>query len=240
MIGAEVLKVVGAALERESLINIHRHPIDMEFSDGALTLTGEVASVAAKKLALEMAAAVPGVTGIVDRLRVEPAAPMEDGVICDHIRDALLQEQALLSCSIRARARDIWENVRVATLDPAGIIEVEVGDGVVTLNGQVGSLSHKRLVGVLAWWVPGSRDVVNGLEVVPPEEDNDDEVVDALRLVLEKDPFVNAAQIRVNCRNYTVTLDGLVANEQEREAAESDAWYLFRVDRVINRLEVAE
>jgi osmotically-inducible protein OsmY len=240
MMGAEVLKEVGAALERESLINIHRNPIAMEFSDGALTLTGEVASVAAKKLALEVAAAVPGVTGIVDRLRVEPAEQMEDGVICDHVRDALLQEQALMNCSIRARSREGWETVREAPLDPAGIIEVEVGDGVVTLNGQVGSLSHKRLAGVLAWWVPGSRDVVNGLEVVPPEQDNDDEVVDALRLVLEKDPFVNAAQIRASCRNYAVTLDGLVANEQEREAAESDAWYLFRVDRVINRLEVAE
>jgi osmotically-inducible protein OsmY len=240
MNGAEILKEVGAALERESLINIHRYPIGMEFSDGAMTLTGEVASVAAKKLALELAAAITGVSGIVDRLRVEPAERMEDGVICDHIRDALLQEQALLNCGIRARARENWETVREAPFDPAGIIEVEVADGVVTLNGQVGSLSHKRLAGVLAWWVPGSRDVINGLEVVPPEADNDDEVVDALRLVLEKDPFVNAAQIRVSCRNYTVTLDGLVVNEQEREVVEADAWYLFRVDRVINRLEVAE
>jgi len=237
---AGILKEVGAALEREPRINLHDTPIAMEFDDGALTLAGEVADIAAKKLALEVAAAVPGVTGIVDRLRVEPAERMEDGVICDHIRDALLQEPALLNCSIRTRARERWETVREAPLDPAGIIEVEVGEGGVTLNGQVGSLSHKRLAGVLAWWVPGSRDVVNGLEIVPPEEDNDDEVIDALRLVLEKDPFVNAAQIRTSCRNYTVTLDGLVANEQERQVAESDAWYLFRVDRVVNSLEVAE
>jgi osmotically-inducible protein OsmY len=77
---------------------------------------------------------------------------------------------------------------------------VEVTDGVVTLNGDVPSLSHKRLAGALAWWVPGCRDVVNGLEEVPPEEDNDDELTDAVRLVLEKNPFVNATKIRVHSR----------------------------------------
>ncbi|HEX5022545.1 MAG TPA: hypothetical protein VFX54_17890 [Candidatus Binatia bacterium] len=29
--------------------------------------------------------------------------------------------------------------------------------------------THKRLAGVLAWWVPGTRDVVDGLEEVPAE-----------------------------------------------------------------------
>ena len=54
-------------------------------------------------------------------------------------------------------------------------VEAAVRDGVVTLNGRVQSLSHKRLAGVLAWWVPGTRNVVNGLDVQPPEEDTDDE-----------------------------------------------------------------
>jgi osmotically-inducible protein OsmY len=115
---------------------------------------------------------------------------------------------------------------------------VEVSDGVVVLNGAVPSLSAKRLAGVLAWWVPGSRDVVNGIEVVPPEEDNDDELVDAIRLVLEKDPFVNAAQIRVTCRNYAVTLEGIVKGEAQREMAEADCWFVFDVDRVTNLLLV--
>ena len=42
------------------------------------------------------------------------------------------------------------------------------------------SLSHKRLAGVLAWWTPGCRDVVNSLDIVPPERDSDEEVQDAL------------------------------------------------------------
>jgi len=38
--------------------------------------------------------------------------------------------------------------------------------------------------------VPGCRDVVDGLEVKPPEQDNDDELSDALSLVLEVDPMI--------------------------------------------------
>jgi osmotically-inducible protein OsmY len=191
-------------------------------------------------LSLELAAAVPGVTGIVDRLRVAPAEPMEDGEIRDHVCAAFLQEPAFLGYTIRALVKESWETVRETPGGPTGLIEVEVADGVVTLNGRVGSLSHMRLAGVLAWWVPGSRDVVNGLEVLPPEEDNDDEVADAVRLVLEKDPFVNAGQIRVTCSDYTVTLEGLVPKPLEKEMAEADAWYVFRVGKVINRIDIAE
>jgi len=64
-------------------------------------------------------------------------------------------------------------------------------------SGHFTSLIQKRLAGVLAWWVPGSRDVINGMEVVPLQEDSDEEIAKAVRLVLEKDPFVNAERIRV-------------------------------------------
>jgi osmotically-inducible protein OsmY len=35
-----------------------------------------------------------------------------------------------------------------------------------------------------------------------------------------------------------VTLKGLVPNTTIREMAEFDAWYVFGVDRVVNRLQV--
>jgi osmotically-inducible protein OsmY len=74
--------------------------------------------------------------------------------------------------------------------------------------------------------------------VVPPEEDSDDEVTDALRLVLETDPLVPADQIGIRTRNHVVTLEGVVTTEEEKKRAELDAWYLFAVDRVINHIEV--
>lgn len=100
------------------------------------------------------------------------------------------------------------------------------------------SLSHKRLVGVLAWWTPGCRDVINSLEVDPPEEDNDGEIVDALGLVYEIDPVVRHDQITVSCHGGVVSLSGAVGTEEERRRAEFDAWALFAVDEVVNAIEV--
>lgn len=233
-----IVNEVAAVLERETRVNLHNFPLYLEFADGFLTMEGEVEHIMAKKMALELAAAVHGVAGIIDRIRIVPAATMEDGEIRDHVCTALLAENLLASCAIWAIVKGKPEVVR-ETDGAIGSIDVEVADGIVTLNGAVTSLSAKRLAGVLSWWVPGSRDVVNGLEVSPPQEDND-EVVDAVRLTLEKDPFVNAAQVRVSCRNYTVTLEGLVKNQAQRMMAEADAWYVFRVDRVVNLLRKEE
>lgn len=232
-----MISEVAAALEREPSVNLHRFPLLLEFSDGVLTLEGEVEHITAKKRALEVAAALPGVAGIVDRLRLVPARRMEDGDIRDHVCNALLAENLLSVFTVRAVVKGTPELVRGAG-QGEGRIDVEVTDGVVVLNGAVPSLSAKRLAGVLAWWVPGSREVVNGIEITPPEEDNDDEVVDAIRLVLEKNPFINASQVRVTCRNYSVTLEGIVKSEAQRQMAEADCWYVFRVDRVTNLLRV--
>lgn len=237
-ISEAVLKKIRAAFEREPRINLHRHPIAMAFDDGVLTLEGEVEDIAAKKLALELGGAEDGVRGVVDRLRVIPTDRREDGDIRDAVCSFLLQEPTLFNATMKVWQKERVETLRNAGAEPAGTIVVTVENGVITLDGEVLSLSHKRLAGVLAWWTPGCRDVVNGLEVVPPEEDGDDEVADALRLVLEKDPLVHADQIRASVSNRVVTLEGFVGDEEEKKMAELDAWYLFAVDKVINRIEV--
>lgn len=234
-----IVNDVAAALERETSVNLHRFPLQLSFGDGTLTMEGDVEHIMAKKRALEVAAAVHGVSGIVDRIRLFTAAQMEDGEIRDHVCTALQGEKLLSQTALWAIVKGKPEVVR-ETDGAIGSIDIEVNDGIVILNGAVTSHSAKRLAGVLSWWVPGSRDVLNGLEVSPTEEDNDDEVVDAVRLALEGDPFVNASQIRVGCRNYTVTLEGLVKSELQRQMAESDAWYVFNVDRVVNLLQVEE
>ena len=230
-----VLDAVRQALRSESRVDLAHHPVRLTMDQGDLVMEGEVADIAAKKLALERAAAVSGVGGIVDRLRVRPAERMADGQIRDLLRDALLAESAFADCAIRMRVKNAWETCR-AVDPPAGAIDIEIADGVVTLSGDVLGLGVKRLAGVLAWWIPGSRDVVNGLGVTPPETDNDDAIIDAVRLALEKDPFVNPDQIRVTSRNAVVTLQGLVPTAAEREMAEFDAWYIFGVDKVVNKI----
>lgn len=228
-------------MEHEPRINLHRFPLAFELGDdGTLVLEGEAGNIAAKKLALELAASVPGVTGVVDRVRVAPARRMGDGQIRDHVRDALLEEAAFENFGIRVQAGNQWETVREPISVPASSIAVSVNDGVVTLNGLASSVSHKSLAGALAWWVPGSRDVINGIEISPPQEESDDEITEAVHLVLEKDPLINADTIRVGTRNAVVTLEGTAPSDSQKEMAEMDAWYVFGVDRVINRLKVRQ
>jgi osmotically-inducible protein OsmY len=234
----EMIRRVHRALEYEPRVNLHLHPVRIGYTDGAVVLEGEVGDVATKKLALELAAAVDGVRGVVDRLRVAPSERKGDGAIRDALTAFLQREPEFRQCSIRVRGKGRVETLREVSRDSAGEIEIGVADGIIMLEGRVISHSHKRLAGVLAWWTPGCRDVVNSLDVEPAEEDNDDEVVDALRLVLEMDPLVQAGQVRASCRNFVVTLEGYVRTEEERRRAESDAWCLFAVDRVINRIQV--
>ncbi len=234
----QVLTAVRAAFEREPRINLHKYPVRMDFSDGVLTLEGEAEDVAAKKLSLELAIAVPGVTGIVDRLHVMPSTHMGDGAILNAVRDVLLHAPGLQNCTIQVKRKGTWETVREATVTPHGVIQVSVTDGVVLLDDHVTSLIQKRMAGVLAWWVPGSRDVINGMEVVPLQEDSDEKIAKAVRLVLGKDPFVNGERIRVTVKKSVVTLEGDTPSVPQKEMAEFDAWYVFGVDKVDNCLEI--
>jgi osmotically-inducible protein OsmY len=234
----EILKRVQKALEHEPRINLHRHPVRIDYSDGAVILEGEVRDPAAKKLALEKAAAVGDVRGVIDRLRVAPSERRGDGAIRTSLANRLLQESEFRNCAIRARTKGRIETLREVASDWGGDIEIGVEEGVVTLEGRVLSLSHKRAAGVLAWWTPGCRDVVNALAVEPPEDDHDDEIVDALKLVLEMDPLVQADRIHATCRDAVLRLEGVARTEEERRQAEYDAWCLFAVDGVENRIEV--
>lgn len=232
-----IIENVRKALRSEPRIDFAHHPLNLSWADRDLTIEGEVGNIVAKKLTLERAAATAGVGGIIDRLRVVPAQRMGDDQIRDLVCDVLLGEEALANCALYAW--DKHQRVAVRALDsPRGTIDVKVAAGVVTLDGDVPGLVQKRLAGVLAWWVPGSQDVVNGLGVAPPEEDNDFEITDAVRIAFEKDPFVTAEQIRVATHNSVVTLQGVVPTAAEREMAEFDAWYVFGVDKVINNVEV--
>jgi osmotically-inducible protein OsmY len=233
-----IVKQIRATLEKDNRINLHRYPIEIAVQNGDLILAGSVESIVDKKLAVLATSTIPGVGRIVDRLKVIPAEKMGDAEIRDHVRKVLTEESALERCLIQSPTEGSVETLRRAVPESAGSIVVEVKDGTVTLNGEVPSLTHKRLAGVLAWWVPGTRDVINGLEEVPPEEDNDDELSDAVRLVLEKDPYVNASEIRVNSKDWIVTLQGLVPAQSMKQMAERDAWYVLGVKNVIDRIEV--
>ena len=126
-----MIKRVRAALEKDPRINLHRYPISVAAQNGDLILTGEVESIAAKKLALVTASETHGVERIVDRLKVTPGEEMGDAEIRDHVCKVLFEEPALEHCSIHGFVGNHVATEK-AMGEAAGSIVVTVSDGVVT------------------------------------------------------------------------------------------------------------
>lgn len=128
--------------------------------------------------------------------------------------------------------------MRGAPRNVLGVIDVEVADGVATLNGRVPGLTSKLLPASSRGGCRAVRDVFNGIEVEPPEDDCADVIVEAACAALERDPFVNASQINVDVHATSVRLTGIVSNETERLAAERDVWCIFGVDTLTSEIKV--
>ncbi len=239
MIDADVaLEEVRRTLRSEPRVDFDHQSIRLAFANGELLISGEVADMAAKRLAVRRAAGAQSVTTVHDELCVRSNERLPGAEIRDLTCKALVAEPTLAGCTVRERTRGGFRMVRVASPGIGGI-DITVNRGVVTLDGTVSSLAQKRLAGVLSWWVPGSRNVVNNLAVQPPEEDTDAGIEDAMRLVLDRDPAVHAEGVRIRTRGAIVTLAGTVPAESDRIAAERDAWCIDGVQDVIDRLEVS-
>jgi osmotically-inducible protein OsmY len=238
---SEVTKEVKAALEVDPRVDLHRFPIQvMTGGDGLLRLEGDVESVVAKRVAMAHAQRVCGTDRVIDALRIVRTEPRGDGEIRDAYARGLQQQPELRNCTVRQQTRGKLELVQEAHGDwPSGEITFAVDDGAFTVDGKVISLSHKRMIEAIAWWTPGCRDVVNRMQVVPAEEDNDDELADAVRLVFEMDPLIHADQIGIRAERGVITLAGLLQRDEERKMAERDAWSVNGVTDVHNRIQVS-
>ena len=132
--------------------------------DGVIVLEGDVARLSHKKLVLLRAAAVPGVTDLIDRVHLSASPPKRGRHIRDRIAELLAHNANFSGFEVRedvaggVLATD-FQPVTGDTGSPLGRIDIEVNDDIVTLNGSVPSLVHKRLAGAMAWWAPGARDV---------------------------------------------------------------------------------
>jgi hypothetical protein len=163
-----------------------------------------------------------------------------DGQICEALTRSLQQRSELHNCTIRECAGNGHAQMVQEAHDdwPSGEIELDAHDGVISLRGKVISLSHKRVIEALAWRTPGVRGVDNRLTVVPAEDDNDDELTDAIRLVMEMDRIAHSDQISIHSASGVVTLQGVLPRDEERRLAEMDAWAVWGVKDVRNEIQV--
>ena len=204
------------------------YEVDVTGNDGTVTLTGTVGSWQEKEITAHVAKGVAGATGIDNQIGIDFSEMRNDAEIKNEIEQAL--------------KRDVY-------LDGAGLIDVSVEDGDVTLTGTVGSAFEKRRARTKSW-VIGVSDVDNsGLEVedwVNEERErntayptlSDSEIQDAVNDALLYDPRTNSFQVDVSVNNGYVTLRGNVDNLKARRAAEQDTRNTIGVYSVNNRIRV--
>lgn len=233
------VKTLMADLERDIRVNLHRHPIRAEVRDGVLVLEGTVANIAAKRIAHHAAHRHGGKLPVLDLLRVETAEPEGAGQLRDEVVNLILEEPALKDCGLYLHDGGRLETLRAGRGgqdEPR--IEIDTQDGTAILTGSVPSLTHRRLAEVLAWWAAGCEIVDNRLHVQPPERETDDELADAVRLVLEKDPLVHQDRLAIRVAEGMVTLTGTAASDEERYLAVQDVWYIPGVRDVADHIQV--
>ena len=218
--GQILAHLVKAALCSSPRTSGFARSIDVGAQDGLVVLRGEVRRLSERGAAEVVARNLPGVTDVRNTLLVA-SEDRTDEEVHRTVFDAFIQDPYL----------------------DERLIQVSVRDGVVTLEGEVESLTHRRLAGGITWWVRGVRGVVNRLrtrELTTQElESNDDLLAAAIETLLDKDPLVDESEVTVIVRDGVAELIGTVCGPVERDAAEEDAWATLGVKDVRNELEIA-
>lgn len=190
--------------------------IDVDVQEGNVILRGRLPDIAEKRLAVNVVRLMKEVGSVRDQLRLLTANELTDRQIEMHIRDAWQLDMAIHEQAL----------------------EVMVRDGIATLTGKLDNVEEKRLAGLCAWWVPGVADVENLIDLTVEQPFTEGDLVDSIRQALEKDVLVNEDLIGVSVRGSLVTLVGSAHSEEERMAAEHDAYYVWGVKQVINQIEI--
>jgi osmotically-inducible protein OsmY len=203
------------------------YEIDVSVKDGVVTLTGSVNSWAERQLAEHMAMGVDGIVEIDNQIAVD-----EDVVRTD----AEIQPE-------------IERRLEVDALVDAGLIDVSVSGGEVTLSRFVGSAAEKTRARMDAW-VAGVRSVdADGLKVKWWARDemrrsteyiwaSDDEIKGAIEDAFIYDPRILSFRPEIKVEGGMVTLRGTVGSLSAKRAAEETARNTTGVWRVTNLIRV--
>ncbi len=223
----EIKPEVMAALEWDALVD--HEEIDVTVDHGTVALSGTVGSAAEKRQA-RYDAWVAGVEEVdATELTVEPATRREHrrrreyaakpaGEIRDAIRAAYIRDPRV----------------------PVDDVRLDVRGSVVTVRGVVGDLKARRAAAQTARNTVGVSRVENRLKVRPMQERTTEQIEDAVRRTLLRDPYVDRYEINVRVVEGTAYLSGAVDSYFEKAQAEDAASRVKGVVDVSNALVVAE
>lgn len=203
--------------------------VDVDCSDGVVTLSGEVAGDETRQLAEDIASETSGVRQVRNRLRVDPGAQP----------DAEAQRMARRVNDLEVKAAVQEALLAEPDLRDAGVT-VAVEDGLVRLEGRVAGPEQRLRAELTARGVPRVRAVDNALTV--PEEappaDRDLKLAEAVEFALYSSKAFDLDPIVISAYDGTVSLEGPVRSRAEQLLAARIAAEVEGVDSVSNALEV--
>jgi osmotically-inducible protein OsmY len=210
----ELQKAVLEQLDFDPAINSSH--IGVAVRDGMVTLGGHVPSLSDKARAEASAGTVKGVKAVVDEITVELPGH------CDTPDEIV--------------ARRAYDRLASNSKVPVDRIHLSVGDGVVTIRGDV-DWEYQRAAALYDLQHLGCvRRLRNEVTIKSPVEGAI--ISERIHEALERLGLNGGSSIAVETLGSDVALSGAVASWQEKRLAENVAWSLPGVSHVVNRITV--
>lgn len=222
---AEITAEVKRALQYD--VWVEDADVTVRVDDGAVSLTGAVPSLVAKRRA-ERHAWVPGVTDVesseltVDIAAADPMTrrgpyvPFADENVARAVRDAFLFDPRVAPYQLR----------------------VTVRGGIAYLRGSVDTHAARMAAGAVALDTIGVRRIKNYVTVEPVVDVSDETVRERIELAFGADAWLAYQDVRPRVTNGVVILDGTVESEAIRRRAVSVASRIGGVRYIDDRLSV--
>ena len=210
----QLQKSVSAALEWAP--DVSSAHIGVAAKDGVVTLTGHVDRYAEKVAAERVASRIKGVRAIAEEIEVH------------YLGQATTDDEAI---AVKAANILSWD-----TMLPSARIAVKVEHGWVSLTGEVDWQYQRVLAEQDMHRLNGVKGISNQIELAKQVQPAD--VTLKVENALKRDSALEAAGIKVETENHTVTLSGHVRSWHDREVAERAAWSAPVVTYVVDRIAI--
>ncbi|MBF0292903.1 MAG: BON domain-containing protein [Nitrospinae bacterium] len=201
--------------------------INISSKHGLVILTGIVSEEYHKLLAQETLAGMPGVKSVDNRLELKGAPPTanSDAWIKDKVKITLLFHRSV----------------------SASGTEVDVKDGIVTLDGEATSQAQKELTAEYANDIEGVVAVNNEMTVASTptksrtvgEKIDDASIIAQVKMTLLFHRSTSALHTKVECKRGNVTVGGIAKNGAEKDLVSKLVSDVTGVKSVTNKMVIS-